>query len=266
MKCRVWLLAGAIGMVPAAALADTVVSPQVDTTPTINVGENILLPNQAGQQITLFVTGGMAVDGETLAVQVDNGPAPALTGVDIIHNTIFSSNNNGQTTLQSVPTADEVSTHTLPPIGTSVSSDGQLAHLTFNTIGTPVGIYTLDLTGTQFGNTTFTTPTPPTDTVVNPHVTNGDVIVAIPGDANLNGKVDFADLVILAANYGRPGTFTSGDFNSDGVVNFMDLVILAAHYGQQVTPVPVPIAAIGGAGLLGLLLVQRYRKSRQTLV
>jgi hypothetical protein len=265
MKRRVWLLAGAIGMVPAAALADTVVSPQVDTTPTINVGQNVLLPNQAGQQITLFVTGGMAVDGETLAVQVDNGPAPTLTGVDIVHNTIFSSNNNGQITLQSNPHADEVFTHTQSS-GSSVSAEGQLVHLTFDTTGTPVGIYTLDLTGTQFGNTTFTTPTPPTDTVVNPHVTNGNVIVAIPGDANLSGKVDFADLVILAANYGHSGTFTSGDFNGDGVVNFKDLVILAAHYGQEVTPVPVPVAAASGAGLLGLLLLQRYRKSRKTLV
>ena len=29
---------------------------------------------------------------------------------------------------------------------------------------------------------------------------------------------------------------------------------------------PVPVAAASGAGLLGLLLLQRYRKSRKTLV
>ena len=271
MKFRAWLLAGALGAIPAAAFADSVVLPAVDTTPTINVGQNVLLPNQAGQQITLFVTGGETVDSETLAVQVDSGHGPVLSAVDIVHNTIFSPNNTGQTTLASDPHAAQVFTRT-SPFGTSVSAQGQLVHLTFDTTNVPVGIYSLDLTNTQYGNTFFThlTPQPPSglvDTRVDPHVTNGDLVVAIPGDANLDGKVDFGDLVILGANYGKSGaSFTSGDFNGDGVVNFADLVILAAHYGQEVTPVPVPIAAFGGAGLLGLMFIHRYRKSRQTLV
>ena len=56
------------------------------------------------------------------------------------------------------------------------------------------------------------------------------------GDANLDGKVDFADLVILARNYGRSvGPFSNADFNGDGAVGFDDLVILARNYGA-VTP------------------------------
>ena len=47
-----------------------------------------------------------------------------------------------------------------------------------------------------------------------------------PGDANDDGKVDFADLLILAQNYGKsPGqTFSTGDFNNDGSVGFDDLL------------------------------------------
>jgi endo-1,4-beta-xylanase len=52
------------------------------------------------------------------------------------------------------------------------------------------------------------------------------------GDANLDGKVDFNDLVTLAQNY----NLTTGEgwanasFNGDGKVDFADLVTLAQHY------------------------------------
>lgn len=55
------------------------------------------------------------------------------------------------------------------------------------------------------------------------------------GDTNFDGKVDFSDLVALAANYGKSGDgvkWSTGDFNLDGKVDFSDLVMLAADYGQ----------------------------------
>jgi hypothetical protein len=56
----------------------------------------------------------------------------------------------------------------------------------------------------------------------------------LPGDANHDGKVDFADLVALAQHYGGAPTtddyYESGDFNGDNVVDFQDLVALAQHY------------------------------------
>ena len=55
---------------------------------------------------------------------------------------------------------------------------------------------------------------------------------ALYGDLNLDGKVDFTDLVILAAHQGKnPGTSTwdQGDVNYDGNVDFADLVKLAAN-------------------------------------
>jgi hypothetical protein len=56
-----------------------------------------------------------------------------------------------------------------------------------------------------------------------------------PGDANGDGKVDYDDLVILAASYGKSaghgGYDSRADFNNDGKTDYADLLILAANYG-----------------------------------
>jgi hypothetical protein len=55
----------------------------------------------------------------------------------------------------------------------------------------------------------------------------------LPGDANGDGRVNFADLLILAQNYGKTGaTYSQGDFTGDGTVGFADLLILAQNYGR----------------------------------
>ena len=58
------------------------------------------------------------------------------------------------------------------------------------------------------------------------------IVVALYGDANLDGKVDVMDLAILAANYRKQvtGGWSIGDFNGDGVVDVKDLALLAANY------------------------------------
>jgi len=57
---------------------------------------------------------------------------------------------------------------------------------------------------------------------------------ALAGDANHDGIVNFADLLVLAQNYGKSNvTFGQGDFNYDGTVSFPDLLILAQHYGRS---------------------------------
>ena len=61
----------------------------------------------------------------------------------------------------------------------------------------------------------------------------------LAGDANRDRSVGFADLVVLAQNYGASGQpFSKGDFNYDGTVNFADLVLLAQHYGTSLPPLP----------------------------
>ncbi len=67
-------------------------------------------------------------------------------------------------------------------------------------------------------------------------------IKILPGDTNLDGKVDFADLVAVAQNYGGHHKLRSqGDLTDDGNVDFADLVQVAQNYGQpQAAPLPAP--------------------------
>lgn len=51
------------------------------------------------------------------------------------------------------------------------------------------------------------------------------------GDADLDGKVDFIDLLAVARAFGSVGTWANGDFNGDDLVDFGDLLLLAKHYG-----------------------------------
>ena len=56
---------------------------------------------------------------------------------------------------------------------------------------------------------------------------------SLPGDANLDGRVDINDLTIVLANYGQTGMeWSQGEFTGDGTVDINDLTIVLAHYGQ----------------------------------
>ena len=93
----------------------------------------------------------------------------------------------------------------------------------------------------------------------------------LPGDANLDGKVDINDLTIVLAHYNQTGTtWTEGEFTGDGTVDINDLTIVLAHYnetaGSSAGPaaaVPEPSAlvliGIGAMGLLGLVCRRRRR-------
>ena len=87
------------------------------------------------------------------------------------------------------------------------------------------------------------------------------------GDANFDGAVNFADLVLLAQHYNAADNlWEHGDFNFSGAIDFADLVLLAQNYGtafgssveadfalaQSLVPEPAGISAVlGGAVLLG---------------
>jgi len=53
------------------------------------------------------------------------------------------------------------------------------------------------------------------------------------GDADLDGQVDFDDILALFPNYGATGSFTwqEGDFTYDGKVDFDDILELFPNYG-----------------------------------
>ena len=56
----------------------------------------------------------------------------------------------------------------------------------------------------------------------------------LPGNANLDGKVDVNDLTIVLANFGQTRmAWPQGDFNGDGRVDVNDLTIVLSNYGHS---------------------------------
>ncbi len=59
------------------------------------------------------------------------------------------------------------------------------------------------------------------------------ILGAIPGDADLNGKVEFADFLALSAAFdSRGGVWSQGNFDCDSRVDFEDFLILSANFGK----------------------------------
>jgi autotransporter-associated beta strand protein len=65
------------------------------------------------------------------------------------------------------------------------------------------------------------------------------------GDTNLDGAVNFADLVNLARRFNQPGLWVNGDSNYDGQVNFTDLVNVARNFNRNLNGAPIE----GGSGV-----------------
>jgi hypothetical protein len=58
-------------------------------------------------------------------------------------------------------------------------------------------------------------------------------VVTMPGDANLDWRVDVNDLTTVLTNYGKISLkWRDGDFNEDGRVDVNDLTIVLTEYGQ----------------------------------
>ena len=91
---------------------------------------------------------------------------------------------------------------------------------------------------------------------------------AIPGDANLDQKVDINDLTVVLANYNQSGmTWTQGEFTGNGTVDINDLTIVLANYNTTfaaspgIKSVPEPSCAILlFAGAASLLSFARRRR------
>jgi hypothetical protein len=109
---------------------------------------------------------------------------------------------------------------------------------------------------------------------------------SVPGDTDVDGDVDFADLVTLAQNYNRTGDaeWIDGDFDFTASVAFPDLVALAQNYGfgtlnagslaDAITALPESQRAVFGtlltqvpepatllAAMLPLALLKRVRRT-----
>ena len=91
----------------------------------------------------------------------------------------------------------------------------------------------------------------------------GGVETVLPGDANLDGRVDINDLTIVLSNFGKTTgmSWTTGEFAGDGTVDINDLTIVLAHFGQSVgsslgslaaVPEPGSAALLAGIGLAAM--------------
>lgn len=84
----------------------------------------------------------------------------------------------------------------------------------------------------------------------------------LPGDADMDGEVTFADFLALSDGFGGRGTWGHGDFNQDFEVDFDDFLIQSAHFGQSrnVAAIPEPTTMrLLGVGLL-VLASRKFRR------
>ncbi len=78
----------------------------------------------------------------------------------------------------------------------------------------------------------------------------GDLLIkyALNGDLNLDGTVNFDDLLVMAQNYTGTGKgWSQGDINYDGSVTFDDLLALAQQYGNSAIAIVNSMVAANSA-------------------
>lgn len=93
------------------------------------------------------------------------------------------------------------------------------------------------------------------------------LVGSFPGDADLDGEVQFSDFNALATNFGQPGVWSQGDFDGTGLVGFLDFVLLANNFGKtanQAAAVPEPstlaLTCLATIALGGVARRRRYRR------
>jgi hypothetical protein len=201
----------------------------------INAGIHSLAPNTPGQSVQILVSGGEAVSGIDLFVQVGDGGAtaggddtrPVITHLDLVTDTIFASNNTGAF-VDSTPLLWGATTTTA---NGSVSANGVLATLTIDTTGLSAGQFDLLLDPPTTGPTAFA------DSGVTTSRVNGSLqigaVPAIAGDYNQNGTVDAADYALWRDTLNQSGAGLPADGNGNSMIDAGDYDVWRTHFGQS---------------------------------
>ena len=187
------------------------VAPWIPTTPLTNVYPNVSLT--AAQLVDL----SFGQRNSSLPAQLSQSFAFETTTPRLF--VTFSESVNVPPGSFSV-----VNTDTNQPVNATATFNipTQTATITFPDGVLPDGHYRL---------TTTTSITDGTNPLVNPQSFNFNWL---RGDINLNGSVDFNDLLVIAQHYGSSNqTYSTGDLNWDGQVNFNDLLLMAQQYGHS---------------------------------
>ena len=60
------------------------------------------------------------------------------------------------------------------------------------------------------------------------------MLSALPGDTTGDGRVDFADFVVVSNHFGQAASKFQGDMDGNRFVDFADFTLLAANFGMAV--------------------------------
>jgi hypothetical protein len=190
--------------------------------------------------------------GNSGAIEVDAASRAALTSDYNAVLSRFSTNSGSSTmTLASWQSTTRQDQHSVTLSSTNIAS--QFA-------GWSSLNYHLSPTSLMFDNGTSVNG-PLWDLEGNPRPVSGQYDIGayeriLPGDANADGAVGFADYLALEGNFGKSGTnWMQGDFNRDGKVSFADYLLLEANFGRSI-PEPASLS------LLACGLIVALRKKR----
>ena len=92
---------------------------------------------------------------------------------------------------------------------------------------------------------------------------------ALEGDLDGNGKVEFADFLVLSGNFGTDVSgYEDGDIDCNGSVEFADFLVLSGNFGSslgdEAAAVPEPSCGLLlGMGVMGLLTCRRRNARRR---
>jgi hypothetical protein len=125
----------------------------------VYAGDWDLLPNTAGQEISVSIAGaGNVTNATVIAEIVGTSPFPLFTGGDIVGGTIFASNNTGSPSYDF--SSPQLAYLDVATASGTVDGNGILARLMVSTAGVTGGTFALRLTGSSWGDTAVGTQPP----------------------------------------------------------------------------------------------------------